>query len=45
MSIPKEESKIEIKPDDIVIRPIIPDKEEKKDNPLEKIKEDNDLPF
>lgn len=45
MSIPKEESKIEIKSDDIIVRPIIPDKEEKKDNPLEEIKEDNDLPF
>lgn len=45
MSIPKEESKIKINSNDVITRPIIPDKEEKKDNPLEEIKKDNDLPF
>ena len=48
MSIPKKESKIEIKSDDIITRPVIADKEVKNDNPLDEKKEEennNDLPF
>lgn len=50
MSVSKEDSKIEIKPEDLITRPILPDKEIKNENPFDSdvtttTVSESDLPF